>query len=179
VTELASSLEGKHRPGHFDGVCVVVAKLLNIVQADRAYFGMKDFQQLQIVKRLVSDLNIPTEIVSCPTLRESDGLAMSSRNVRLTPEQRSAATVLYKALSAGRKMVIDDKVTDPPIILHYMRTIINTEPLALLEYAEVVDQETLKPVNYINGECAPIALLAARFGDIRLIDNMILSSDSS
>jgi pantoate--beta-alanine ligase len=144
----ARTLEGAHRPGHFDGVLTVVMKLLQLAAPERAYFGEKDWQQLLVVRRLVHDLSLPVEIVGCPIVREDDGLALSSRNVHLTPEQRAAATVLHRALLAGR-----DAPSDPEAA---MRRVMATEPLADLDYAAVRDGRLL---------------IAARFGPVRLIDN--------
>jgi pantoate--beta-alanine ligase len=145
----SEGLEGAARPTHFDGVATVVAKLFNIAGPCRAYFGEKDWQQLLVVRRLVHDLSFPVEVVACPIVREGDGLAMSSRNVRLTPEQRTAATVLHRALLAGA-----DAPSDPEAA---MRRVVSTEPLAELDYAAVRDGRLL---------------IAARFGPVRLIDNL-------
>lgn len=136
-------LEGASRPGHFDGVATVVAKLFNLAGPCRAYFGEKDWQQLRVVRRLVADLSFPVEVVACPTVREADGLALSSRNGRLSAEERRAATVLYRALTAYPHRAMADVVAE--------------EPLATLDYAEVVEGRLL---------------IAARVGHVRLIDNM-------
>jgi pantoate--beta-alanine ligase len=147
----SEGLEGASRPTHFDGVATVVAKLFNIAGSCRAYFGEKDWQQLLVVRRLVHDLSFPVEVVGCPIVREDDGLAMSSRNVYLTPEQRAAATVLHRALVAGRRSS-DDADAEAA-----MRAVVATEPLADLDYAALRDGRLL---------------IAARFGSTRLIDNM-------
>jgi len=171
VRALSERLEGASRPGHFAGVATVVAKLLNIAQADRAYFGEKDWQQLQIVKALARDLDIPTEIIGLPIVREPDGLALSSRNVRLTPEQRQAALVLARALG-GIQDLAEHSVWDAALIAAGMRRTIEAEPLARLDYAVVVHPGTLQEVDSLaNGA---IALVAAAFGKVRLIDNRVL-----
>jgi len=170
---LSDKLEGASRPGHFQGVATVVAKLLNIAQADRAYFGLKDYQQLQIVRRMTADLNIPTKIVACPIVREPDGLAMSSRNVRLTAEQRRAARVLSQALSNAQE-IADTGIHDAYQIRAYMAQSIEVEPLAKLDYAVIVDPDELKEVDTIDGASGAIALVAATFGAVRLIDNRML-----
>ena len=171
VHALSGRLEGASRPGHFAGVATVVAKLLNLAQADRAYFGEKDWQQLQIVKALARDLDIPTEIVGLPIVRESDGLALSSRNVRLTPEQRSAVLVLARALG-GAQALAGAGVQDAEEIREEMRRAIEAEPLAALDYAVVTAPDTLQEVETIAGSA--IALVAATFGKVRLIDNRVL-----
>lgn len=171
VHALSGRLEGASRPGHFAGVATVVSKLLNLAQADRAYFGEKDWQQLQIVRALARDLDIPTEIVGLPIVREPDGLALSSRNVRLTPEQRSAALVLARALG-GAQALAEAGVQDADEIIKEMRRSIEAEPLAVLDYAVVVARDTLQEVGTING--GAIALVAATFGKVRLIDNRVL-----
>jgi pantoate--beta-alanine ligase len=171
VRALSERLEGASRPGHFAGVSTVVAKLLNIVQADRAYFGEKDWQQLQIVKALARDLDIPTEIIGLPIVREPDGLALSSRNVRLTSEQRQAALVLARALG-GIQDLAEHGVGDAFQREDGMRQAIEAEPLARLDYAVVVAPDTLQEVGTI--ENGAIALVAATFGTVRLIDNRVL-----
>jgi pantoate--beta-alanine ligase len=168
VRGLTDILEGAARPGHFQGVATVVAKLLNIAQPTRAYFGRKDYQQLQVIRRLTTDLNLPVEIVACETVREPDGLAMSSRNRRLTPEQREAAGVLSKALRYGQD-IADTGVHDAMTIAGWIGGTISAEPLAELDYAVVVAPDNLREVVTIDE--GAIALVAARFGEIRLIDN--------
>lgn len=171
VRALSERLEGISRPGHFAGVSTVVAKLLNIAQADRAYFGEKDWQQLQIVRALAHDLDIPTQIVGLPIVREPDGLALSSRNVRLTPEQRQAATVLVGALGAAQALAATG-VHDTSPLAAVMRRAIEAEPLARLDYAVVVHPDTLQELDTIQD--GAIALVAATFGKVRLIDNRLL-----
>jgi pantoate--beta-alanine ligase len=162
VAGLGDTLEGTHRPGHFAGVATVVTKMLNIVGADRAYFGAKDAQQVALVRRLVADLNIPTEIVTLPIVREPDGLALSSRNVRLSPEEREQATALSRALrqaAAGNRESAQDSV------LTTLRDA-GIEP----EYVAVVDPQTFAPA--VNGRA--LIAVAARVGATRLIDNVEL-----
>lgn len=171
VKGLSNRLEGKSRPGHFTGVSTVVAKLLNMVQADRAYFGEKDWQQLQIVTRLTADLDIPTRVVPCPIVRESDGLAMSSRNVRLTPEERVAAIVLSRALAEAAALA-DSGVRDAGRIARALHEAIAAEPLARMDYAVVVDPSTMLEIDTIDN--GALAAVAAYFGKVRLIDNRLL-----
>ncbi len=171
VQALSERLEGASRPGHFAGVATIVAKLLNIAQADRAYFGEKDWQQLQIVKTLTRDLDIPTEIIGHPIVRESDGLALSSRNVRLTPEQRTAALVLSQALNNAQSLIAADVRETSQIAAAIQRTI-QAEPLARMDYAVVVDPESLQEIKTVKN--GAVALLAATFGKVRLIDNRLL-----
>ena len=171
VRALSERLEGASRPGHYAGVSTVVAKLLNIVGADKAYFGEKDWQQLQIVKALARDLDIPTEIVSVPTVREPDGLALSSRNVRLTPEQRKAALVLSSALENAQS-IADTGQQDAYQLAAWMRQTIEVQPLAKVDYAVVVAPDTLQEIDTI--EAGAVALVAATFGKVRLIDARLL-----
>jgi len=171
VKGLSVRLEGKSRPGHFNGVSTVVAKLLNIAQADRAYFGEKDWQQLQIVKRLTVDLDLPTQIVPCPIVREPDGLAMSSRNVRLSPEERKAATILNRALDEVDRMATGG-VRDAHLLESALHHAIAVEPLAKIDYAVVVDPASMTEIDVIdNGALAAVAVV---FGKVRLIDNRLL-----
>ena len=167
-TSLSSTLEGKSRPGHFRGVCTVVAKLFNILAPDAAVFGEKDFQQLAVVRRMVRDLNFKIDIIAVPTVREEDGLACSSRNQYLNPEERKQATVLYKALmaakNAGKKSAND--------VVALAQRVIKEAHLARIDYAEVVDAETLKPVEMVGANS--VLLLAVFFGNTRLIDNVRL-----
>jgi pantoate--beta-alanine ligase len=153
VAEVSEGLEAGSRPTHFAGVATVVAKLFNIAGPCRAYFGEKDWQQLQVVRRMVADLSFPIEIVGCPTVREADGLAMSSRNAYLSPEERQAATVLYYALQAGAADLANARSA--------MAAAFSREPLAQLDYAEVVETDTEFRL-----------LVAARLGSTRLIDNL-------
>jgi len=167
-TSLSSVLEGKSRPGHFRGVCTVVAKLFNIVAPDAAVFGEKDFQQLAIVRRMVRDLNFEIEIIGVPTVREEDGLACSSRNQYLNLEERKQAAVLHKALvaaaNAGKKSASD--------VVDLARKVINEAPLAQIDYVELVDAETLQPVETVGANS--LLALAVFFGKTRLIDNIRL-----
>jgi pantoate--beta-alanine ligase len=162
-------MESAARPTHFDGVATVVAKLFAIVGPCSAYFGEKDFQQLAVVRRMVLDLSIPVEVIGCPTVREPDGLAMSSRNAYLTPDERQRATVLHDALLTGAQMLAADRA-DPPAVRAAMADLIGAEPLAELDYAEVVDAATLAPATSAEGELR--LLVAARFGAARLLDNL-------
>jgi pantoate--beta-alanine ligase len=168
VEGLGDGLCGASRPGHFRGVCTVVAKLLNICAPDRAYFGQKDAQQLAIIRRLVRDLNMPVEVVACPTVREADGLAMSSRNAYLTPEQRRQAVVLNQALRAAGQLVAEGE-RDASTLDEAMRAVIVSAPLAEVDYISFVDSADLRPVTAVAGEC--LIALAVRFGQTRLIDN--------
>ncbi len=168
VPSLASQWEGTVRPGHFDGMAAVVTKLLSIVGPCSAYFGEKDFQQLQIVRRVVNDLSLPVEVIGCPTIREADGLALSSRNSYLTPAERSAAVVLRAALDHGIDLVVDGE-RDPARIADRMAEMIRGEPLAQLDYATVVRAGDLVVPSRLAG--AVRLLVAARFGTTRLIDN--------
>jgi pantoate--beta-alanine ligase len=169
VAEVSEPLEGRSRPTHFVGVATVVAKLFAIVGPCRAYFGEKDFQQVAVVRQMVRDLSIPVEVVACPTLREPDGLAMSSRNAYLTPDERAAAPVVHAALQMGRAD-IDAGERDPAKVRALMADLIDAEPLAELDYAEVVDARTLQVVDPLQGELRLLA--AVRFGKARLIDNI-------
>jgi len=165
-SSLSQVLEGKSRPGHFRGVCTVVAKLFNILAPDAAVFGEKDFQQLTIVRRMVRDLNFDVDIIALPTVREGDGLAYSSRNQYLTTEERIQASVLYKALRAaaglGKKSAGE--------VIAVARNVIGQAPLALIDYIELVDAETLQPVETAGANS--VLVLAVYFGKTRLIDNM-------
>jgi pantoate--beta-alanine ligase len=169
---LADTLEGKSRPGHFRGVCTVVAKLFNILSPDAAVFGEKDFQQLAIIRRMVRDLNFPVEIIGAPTVREADGLACSSRNQYLSAVEREQAPVLQRALQAARQVVADGERSTEKIVAT-AREIIITASLARIDYLEIVNAETLQSV----GEAGPDSLIvvAAFFGKTRLIDNLRLS----
>jgi len=170
---LAEPLEGAARPGHFRGVATVVAKLFGIVEPHRAYFGEKDAQQVAVVERMVRDLNINVEIVPCPTVREADGLAMSSRNVRLTPEDRAAAPVLYRALSAARE-AFQQGERDGETLRRQIREPIEAESRARIDYISVADPVTLEELDTLNPEGTALASLAVFFGDVRLIDNLRL-----
>ena len=171
VEEISAPLEGKCRPGHFRGVATVVAKLLNSFMPDKAYFGQKDAQQVAVLKRMVSDLNFPVELVVCPTVREPDGLALSSRNAYLSPEERKAATVLYRALSAARKKY-DGGERDAESLRTTMREVVSFEPLAQEQYISAADPETLEELRKIDS--AVLLSLAVRIGKTRLIDNFLI-----
>ncbi len=168
---LSRRLEGERRPGHFRGVCTVVAKLFNIVQPDRALFGEKDYQQLKIVQRMVRDLRFAIEVVGVPTVRETDGLALSSRNQRLSGGERAEATVLWKALNIARDLFQDGERNVHRLAAAMSRTV-QLAPSARLDYAQIVDAESLEPVNDV--QHANIALIAAYVGKTRLIDNLVL-----
>lgn len=168
VPPLAARWEGATRPTHFSGVATVVAKLFSIVGPCRAYFGEKDYQQLQIIRRMVDDLSMPIDVRGCPIVREGDGLAMSSRNSYLTPDQRAAAPVLRRALDAGITAV-DGGTIDPAEVVAVMTATVELEPLATLDYAAVVDPATLDTPERIDGEVR--LLIAAQVGRPRLIDN--------
>jgi pantoate--beta-alanine ligase len=173
VPTLGSELEGSVRPGHFAGVATVVTKLFNIVQPDRAYFGEKDFQQLQIIRRMVEDMAQPVEVVGVATVREADGLACSSRNVYLTPAQRTAAAIVPKALDeAGR--LIAGGVTDVAVLEKAVIDFIALEPLAKPEVVALRDPETLHELTEI-GEKPVLLLLFIRFGSTKLLDNRVFS----
>jgi pantoate--beta-alanine ligase len=169
VRGISEPLEGRSRPTHFAGVATVVAKLFAIVGPCSAYFGEKDFQQVAVVRQMVRDLSIPVDVVACPTLREADGLAMSSRNAYLTDDERAAAPVVHAALQVGRAS-IDAGERDPSRVRALMADLIAAEPLASLDYAEVVDARTLQVVEPLAGELRLLA--AVRFGKARLIDNV-------
>jgi pantoate--beta-alanine ligase len=163
--------EGERRPGHFRGVATIVLKLFNQVQPDRAYFGEKDYQQLQVVKKMVRDLDLQIEIVGCPIVREEDGLAMSSRNVYLSPEQRRAATVLYRALQRGRELAAQGE-REVARLLEGMRAVLRSEPLVQEDYLAIVDPTSLEPLERVAGPAR--ILIAGRVGGVRLIDNVSL-----
>ncbi len=170
MTGLPDALCGLTRPVHFKGVCTVVNKLFHIVTPDRAYFGQKDAQQLAIIMRMVMDLNMDIEIVGCPIIREEDGLAKSSRNIYLTPEERKAAVVLSKAVKLGQKLVADGE-KDAATVVDKMKELISAEPLADIDYVEMVNMDTMKAVDRVEGHI--LCAMAVRFGKARLIDNFI------
>jgi pantoate--beta-alanine ligase len=169
VAGVTAAMEGASRPTHFDGVATVVAKLFNIAGPCRAYFGEKDFQQLAVIRRMVADLSVPVTVVGCPTLRETDGLARSSRNVYLTADERAAAPVLHRALQLGAALIAGGE-RDAAVVRAAMEAEISTQPLATLDYVEVADTDTLEPQQV----CGPNSRLlgAVRFGKARLIDNV-------
>lgn len=170
MSTLTKGLCGKSRPIHFRGVCTVVGKLFNIVQPDKAYFGQKDAQQLAVIRHMVNDLNFNLEIVGCPIIREADGLAKSSRNTYLSPEERQAALILSKSLERGREL-IEAGERNAEIIKQAVTDLIQTEPLARIDYVELVDWNTLEPVERIEGPV--LNAIAVYIGKTRLIDNHI------
>lgn len=174
MTGLTDALCGKSRPIHFQGVCTVVSKLFNIVAPDNAYFGEKDAQQLAIIKRMVKDLNFDIKITGCPIIREEDGLAKSSRNTYLNPEERQAAIVLSKAVKCGRSLV-EGGEKDSAVILKEMKSIIENEPLARIDYVEIVDMNTMKNIDKVKGDV--LCAMAVYIGKTRLIDNFIYYAD--
>ena len=172
VEGLSLRLEGKSRPSHFRGVTTVVMKLLNIVQPQRAYFGQKDAQQLAIIRRMVRDLDAPIEVVGLPIVRDADGLALSSRNVYLTPEQREAALSLNRSLRVAESMFAAGERRSHTI-RDAVTSMIGSEPVAQIDYVSVADRESLEELETID-HCALVSV-AARFGDTRLIDNTVLT----
>jgi pantoate--beta-alanine ligase len=168
---LGDRLEGASRPGHFRGVATIVSKLLHAVGPSRAYFGEKDAQQLAVIRRMVADLNEPVGVVSCATVRDPDGLALSSRNARLTPGQRDAAGCLFLALAAAAELTRNGERETAPLVAVMAREI-GATPEARLDFAVVVDDATFEEIARIEGPAR--ALVAARFGDVRLIDNLLL-----
>jgi pantoate--beta-alanine ligase len=171
VEGLSERLEGRSRPGHFRGVATVVLKLLEIVQPHYAYFGRKDAQQVRIISQMVRDLNLGTEIVTCPVVREADGLALSSRNAYLGVAERAAASVLHRALTAAR----DELAAGMRDALHLqsvLRKVLGEQPLAAVDYAEIVDSDTFEPVTRVARPC--YVVLAVFIGKTRLIDNLYI-----
>jgi pantoate--beta-alanine ligase len=172
VGEIGKILCGQSRPGHFNGVATVVAKLFNIVMPHRAYFGQKDYQQSVIIKKLVRELNFDIEIIICPIVREPDGLAMSSRNAYLSEDERTAATVLYKMLKRGEELIKQHGVSDSVAVGKEMMKILDSERSVSPDFIEIVDPETLENVSTIE---SPVVLcIAVRVGATRLIDNMVV-----
>lgn len=170
---LTNHLCGLSRPVHFRGVCTVVSKLFNIVQPDRAYFGQKDAQQLAVVKRMVKDLNMPLEIVGCPIVREADGLAMSSRNTYMNEEERKAALILSQSIRLGEQMVKDGE-RNAAAIKGAMTALIESEPMAEIDYVELVDGLTMESVDVLKGDI--LCAIAVKINNkVRLIDNFIAS----
>ena len=172
TTETTELLCGAVRPVHFRGVCTVVGKLFNIVQPDRAYFGQKDAQQLATIRRFTRDLNFPIEIVSCPIIREDDGLAKSSRNTYLSPEERQAALILSKSLEKGKE-AINQGERNAQNIIDIIKNNLTTEPLARIDYVEVVDFENIQRIKEISGKT--LVAIAVYIGKTRLIDNFIIT----
>lgn len=170
---LTKELCGKSRPIHFAGVCTVVSKLFNIVTPDRAYFGQKDAQQLAVIKRMVRDLNFDIEIVGCPIIREDDGLAKSSRNTYLGVEERKAAVILNQSLKIGKEMIEKGETSAVKVKEAIVKNL-ETEPLAKIDYVEVVDFNTIQPINEIKGDV--LTAIAVYIGKTRLIDNFIINN---
>lgn len=175
IGEVGNILCGASRPGHFDGVANIVAKLFNIVAPDIAYFGQKDFQQSVVIRKLARELKYGIDIIVCPTVREHDGLAMSSRNRYLTEPQRNAAPLLYRALKHGRDLILSKKINDPSGIKKELETMLKAEPLADLKYVEILSCKSFMPVDKI--ELPVIICIAAAFGKARLIDNIIITNE--
>jgi pantoate--beta-alanine ligase len=171
VKDATEELEGAMRPGHFRGVTTVVNKLFNIVAPTRAYFGQKDAQQAVVIKKMVKDLDMNLEVVMCPTIREEDGLAMSSRNTYLTKQQRKAAAVIYQALLLAKRLAEEDEQDAGRLRLE-MTELIQKEPLANIEYISIADNETLKEIHRL--KFPALVLVAVKFGKTRLIDNIVL-----
>ena len=171
VEGLSERLEGKSRPGHFRGVSTVVLKLFGLVQPLYAYFGRKDAQQARIIRQMVTDLNLDTQVLICPTVREEDGLAMSSRNAYLRPEERRAATALYRALAAARKEILAGE-RDAMRLASVMHGVLSAEKVLSVDYAEIVDADTFEQVTRLHRAC--LAVLAAFVGKTRLIDNLAI-----
>jgi pantoate--beta-alanine ligase len=169
VGSVAGPLEGARRPGHFRGVATVVMKLFGIIQPDRAYFGQKDAQQLAVIKKMVRDLDVPVEVHGCPTVREADGLAMSSRNVYLGPDERRAAPALHRALAAGRDRWAAGE-RDAEALRQAMRSVLAAEPLVRVDYVSVADATTCQELETVEGPA--LLSLAATLGKARLIDNL-------
>ncbi len=174
---LVTEAEGAHRPGHFRGVATIVLKLFQIILPDRAYFGQKDAQQVAVLTHMVADLNVPVTMRVLPTIREADGLAMSSRNAYLHAEDRTAAPILYRALEAGRRVFDEHPGGDPHLVQQAMVNTVATEPRAQLEYADVRDPDSFLPLTTLH---APALLaITATVGPARLIDNFILHADGN
>jgi pantoate--beta-alanine ligase len=171
VEGITRPLEGSMRPGHFRGVTTVVAKLFNAVQPDKAYFGQKDAQQAAVTRQMTRDLNFPLEIVVCPIVREPDGLAMSSRNVYLNPEQRKAATVLSRSLHAAKE-AYEDGERDAEKLRRKMKEVLASEPLAQVQYVSCADYDTLEELEMMTGKA--LLSMAVFMGKTRLIDNIVL-----
>ncbi len=177
VARLQDTLCGRSRPGHFDGVCTVVAKLFNIVQPDKAYFGAKDFQQVAIIKRMAADLNFPVEVVVCPTVREPDGVAMSSRNAYLAPRERAQATALIGALRLAEGMIRGARPPAREVIAAVREHLRARAPDGEIDYVQVVEPQTLRDVETTEG---PVRVaLAVRLGQTRLIDNVRVDAASN
>lgn len=173
VRGLSERLCGRFRPGHFEGVATIVAKLFQIVQPTRAYFGEKDYQQLKIIQKLVEDLAIPVRVVACPTVRDHDGLALSSRNQSLSVHEREESVKLYQALFLGRELMESRAIQEAPPLIRRLRQILGTIPRAQVDYIAVADPETLEPMKRIRRPA--LLALAVRIGRTRLIDNCLVA----
>jgi len=171
ISKVTERLEGASRPGHFRGVTTVVAKLFNIIQPTRAYFGQKDAQQLIVIKKMVADLNMNLEIIAVPTVREPDGLAMSSRNTYLNPQERRAAVVIYQALTLAQQLWSQGE-TDAERLRREMTALIKKQPLAIIDYVSIANTETLDELDAVNSPA--LVSLAVKIGSTRLIDNIVL-----
>lgn len=174
VEHVASPLEGALRPGHFRGVATIVAKLFNVVQPQKAYFGQKDAQQVAVIRQMTRDLNFPVDIVVCPTVREPDGLAMSSRNTYLNAEERKAATVLFRSLTAAKR-AYEDGEKDAEKLRTIMKNILASEALARPQYVSCADPITLRELEIVQGEA--LLSMAVYIGETRLIDNFLLHQE--
>ncbi|MCF6093349.1 pantoate--beta-alanine ligase [Microaerobacter geothermalis] len=172
VSSVTERLCGASRPGHFDGVATVVSKLFHIVQPTYAFFGLKDAQQVAVIQQMVNDLNFPVKIIPCPIIREKDGLALSSRNVYLSPEEREQALVLSQSLKEARRF-IEEGERDIRAVINHIRSLIGSKPLAEIEYVEVLSYPSLQTLKRLEGRF--IIALAVKFGKTRLIDNLIMS----
>ena len=170
-TKLSRYLCGKSRPGHFRGVCTIVTKLFNIVRPTRAYFGQKDAQQFRVIKRMVRDLNMDVELVECPIVREHDGLAMSSRNIYLSGDERAQALALYNSLKLAENLIKSGE-RDAEVVKNAMKEFLSRYDKVKIDYVEIVDEETLEPVKHIEGKV--IVAIACWVGKARLIDNVIV-----
>ncbi len=176
LPSLSRTLCGRSRPTHFDGVCTVVAKLFNIIQPDKAFFGAKDFQQSVIIRRMVRDLNFPVEILVCPTVREADGLAMSSRNAHLTPDQRAQAVTLYASLETAAELIRRSHPPVSEVIAAIRQHLASAAPDEQIDYVRIVDPEDLTDVETTD---RPVLIaLAVRLGEVRLIDNTLVDAPS-
>jgi pantoate--beta-alanine ligase len=166
---------GVSRPGHFNAVATVVAKLFNIIMPDRAYFGLKDFQQTVVIKKLVKELNFGVSVIVCPTVRENDGLAMSSRNRGLNQEERESSRIIYRALKHGKELVLSKAAEDVPFVIKEIETLLKSEPSLSVEYIEVVDPQDLEAAKMI--ELRVVICLAVNINGKRLIDNIIVDNE--
>ncbi len=170
VAGLTEPMEGRRRPGHFDGVCTVVAKLFNIVAPDVAYFGAKDYQQAAVIKRMVADLDMPLRVEVCPTVREADGLAMSSRNAYLAENERAQASALFESLRLAERLIREGKRNAAEIIEGVRRLLADNAPMGEVDYIAVIKPDNLEPVEIIESDV--VIALAVKFSSARLIDNM-------